>query len=124
MCLHDAAAIASAATVAPLPNPTAAAGIATLLGLKNALPDEGSPTTQQEKPSDVLAFRFDGEQQAGHVKQNAAVETMVIPAEDPTASGPMQPSETISSALTENETILQTDAELAVMVQQQEEAAK
>ena len=124
MCLYDAAAIASAATGAHVPNPSSAAVIATLPGLQNALP-EGSPIKQQDKPfADVLAFRRDGEQQAGHVKQKAAVETMVIPAQDPTASKPTQPSDTISSAPTENETILQTDAESAVMVQQQEEAAK
>ena len=49
---------------------------------------------------------------------------MGIPAQDPTASKPTQPPDIIASAPTENETILQTDAESAVMGQQQEEAAK
>ena len=87
-------------------------------------PDDSS-TKQQDKPSsDLLAYRHDGEQQPGHVQQKAVVETMVIPAQDPTASKPTQPSDKDSSAPTENETNLQTDAESGVMGQPQEEAAK
>ena len=88
LCLYDAAAVTSAATGAPLPTLTLPSRSSTLLGWRDSLP-EGSPTKQQDKPSDLLAFRLDGEQQAGHVKQKAMVETMVIPAQDPTASKPM-----------------------------------
>jgi hypothetical protein len=96
LCLYDAAAVASAATAAPLPTLTPLACISTLLGLRNALL-EGSPIKQQDKPSDILAFRLDGVQQPGHVEpsmqasaaiENAVVEATVIPAGDSTASGP------------------------------------
>ena len=125
MCLYDAAAIASAATVAPQPTPTAAAGIATLLGLKIAVP-EASSTNQEGKASDLLALKHHGVQQPGEVEQKAGDETTVIQAEERTASGPkpMQQSATISSAPTKNQTIVQTGEEPAVTVQQQEEAAK
>ena len=58
------------------------------------------------------------------MKQKAMLETMVILAQDPTASKPTQPCDTNPSAPTENKTILQTNAESAMMGQQQEEAAK
>ena len=123
MCLYDAAVIASATTDTPLPNVTTTSGITILLNLKRPVP-EGSPTKQQGKPSDILAFQLHGVQQPGYVKQKAMVETTVI--EDRTASElmPTQPSETSSSALTENELIVLTDEKSAVTMQQQEEAAK
>ena len=125
MCLYDASAIASDATDAPLPNTADAEGITMLLGLKSTVP-EASPTNQEAEASDILAFQHHGVQQPGQVEQKSGVETTVIQAEDRTASGPtlMQQSETISSAPTKNETIVQTDEEFAMTVQQQEEAAK
>ena len=124
MCLYDAAAIASAPRGEQESEPASALVIAGILGLQNARPDDSS-TKQQDKPSsDLLAYQHAGEQQAGHVEQKAVVETMVIPAQDPSASKPTQPSEKDLSAPTENETNLQTDAESSVMGQLQEEAAK
>ena len=124
LCLYDAGTIASAPKGPKDSEPATASVIAGILDLQNARPDDRS-TKQQDKPSsDLLAYQHAGEQQPGHVQPKAVVETMVIPAQDTTASKPTQLSEENSSAPTETETNLQTDAELGMMGQPQEEAAK
>ena len=118
MCSYDAAAIASATTDATLLTAKKAQGIATLLDLRNAQ-SVGSPTSQEDKLSDIIALKHNGAQLPGEAEQKAGDETTDIQAEERTASGPppTQQSATISSAPTKNETIVQKDEESAVTVQ-------
>ena len=106
LCLYDAGAIASAPIGGKDSEPASASAIAGILGLQSVPPDASS-TKQQDKPlSDLLAYQHDGEQQPEHPQQEAVVATMVIPAQDPTVSKPMQPSDKDSSAPQQNETNL------------------